>query len=137
MRTDTFRLIVLLCFIVQGLLACTSPAVPEGTVYEVLSPGEFEMKMSEKAAYQLIDVRTPGELKKGYLSGTGNYDYRADEIAKAVEELDKEKPVFVYCGSGIRSRKSATILMKAGFKEIYDMKGGMKAWLAAGKAVVK
>lgn len=129
------RVGLFLAIIISILSACGKTEVPQGATYEVLEPDAFSKKMEETADYQLVDARTPGEVAAGKLSGAVAYDYKADEIEKAANELDKSKPVFIYCGSGIRSEKSAEILMKAGFTEIYDMKGGMKAWKAAGKEV--
>lgn len=129
------RITIFIVFYILGALACGKVDTPEGVTYEVLSPDDFESKLKQANDIQLVDARTPPEVAKGQLTGALNYDYKADEINKAIDELDKTKPVFIYCGSGIRSRKSADIMIKAGFKEIYDMEGGMKAWLAAGKAV--
>ncbi len=131
-----FNRTIFLAFAISFLaFACGKMEVPEGVTYEVLSPDDFEQKLAQLGDVHLIDARTPPELEKGHLPNVLNYDYRADEIKKAVKELDKNKPVLIYCGSGIRSQKAAEIMIGAGFTEIYDMEGGMKAWLAAGKEV--
>lgn len=135
MKLKGVRIGLFLAIIISILSACGKTEVPQGATYEVLEPEDFAEKMAETTDYQLVDARTPGEVASGKLTGAVAYDYKADEIEKATSELDKSKPVFIYCGSGIRSEKSAEILMKAGFTEIYDMKGGMKAWKAAGKEV--
>ena len=43
-------------------------------------------------------------------------------------ELDKKTPIYLYCRSGNRSKKSADILIEMGFSEIYDLKGGFIEW---------
>jgi rhodanese-related sulfurtransferase len=42
--------------------------------------------------------------------------------------LDKKNPIYLYCRSGNRSKKSADILIKLGFSEVYDLKGGFVEW---------
>ncbi|WP_367275150.1 rhodanese-like domain-containing protein [uncultured Maribacter sp.] len=44
------------------------------------------------------------------------------------EKVNKEKPVFVYCRSGARSQKAARKLLKMGFTQVYDLKGGYTSW---------
>jgi len=103
----------------------------------LLSPSEFEQKMSELPDAQLVDVREPEELKYGYIQQAVNIDYHAQDFEKALQMLDKNKPVLVYCMSGGRSAKAAQILKKLGFSEVYDLDGGFAAWETAGKAVEK
>jgi len=129
------RSLFLLSYVLIIFIACGKTKIPDGAIYQVLSPNDFEGKMSQTQDAYLIDARTPAEIETGKLTSALNYNYKADGIEKAIKELDKNKPVFIYCGSGIRSKKSAEILLKAGFTEIYDMEGGMKAWLSAGKKV--
>jgi rhodanese-related sulfurtransferase len=77
---------------------------------------------------QLIDVRTPKEYEEGHIENAKLIDYFADNFKENLQQLDKEKPVYLYCRSGHRSGNSAKILKDLGFKEIYDLKGGYMAW---------
>lgn len=45
-----------------------------------------------------------------------------------IKQLDKNKDYFVYCGSGNRSNQACLVLEHQGFKNIYDLEGGFKAW---------
>lgn len=77
---------------------------------------------------QLVDVRFPIEFNAGHIEGAVNinsFDFLnfKDDILK----LDKEKPIYVYCYSGVRSRRTCNKLVDLSFKEIYDFKGGYKA----------
>jgi len=45
-----------------------------------------------------------------------------------MSELDKTKPVYVYCLSGKRSGNSMLILQELGFKEVYNLIGGYRHW---------
>lgn len=78
---------------------------------------------------QLVDVRTPEEYNAGKIEGAINIDYfDQDNFEAAFEKLNKNKPIYIYCRSGSRSQKSATLLEEMGFKEIHDLKGGFIAW---------
>lgn len=77
---------------------------------------------------QLIDVRTPKEYEEGHIENAKLIDYFSDNFKENLQQLDKEKPVYLYCRSGHRSGNSAKILKDLGFKEIYDLKGGYMAW---------
>jgi rhodanese-related sulfurtransferase len=50
---------------------------------------------------------------------------------KQASGLDKSRPVFVYCLSGARSSSAAKKLRSLGFKEVYDLRGGLYQWSAA------
>lgn len=81
---------------------------------------------------QVLDVRTPGEVAKGLIAGAVVYDYNDNKLPLAIASLDKTKPVLVYCLGGGRSASAASDLKKAGFSTVYDLKGGILAWQAAG-----
>lgn len=79
---------------------------------------------------QLLDVRTPNEFKSGHIKGSVNINYYDQDFSKQVLSLDKNKPVYVYCRSGVRSKYSSEILKKLGFKTIYNLRGGILNWSA-------
>ena len=87
---------------------------------------------------QLIDARTPGEYEEGHLKGAKLMDWKDQKkFSKASKELDKSKPVYVYCLVGARSYDAAEWLSKQGFSSVYSLKGGIKEWQSEGKPVVK
>lgn len=85
----------------------------------------------------LIDVRTPGEFASGHIENSINIDYKADNFKELIGELDPNQEVYVYCKVGGRSGRSAKILRDMGFKNIYDLKGGIIAWEKEGFKTVK
>ncbi|WP_055435245.1 rhodanese-like domain-containing protein [Lacinutrix algicola] len=77
---------------------------------------------------QLVDVRTPAEHNVGHISNSQNIDYNSPTFDDDITRLDKDKPVILYCQKGGRSAKCADKLLEAGFKKIYDLKGGFSEW---------
>jgi rhodanese-related sulfurtransferase len=75
-----------------------------------------------------LDVRTPKEVENGYIKTAMfvNY-YDKDFFVKASQQLDKNKPVYLYCKSGNRSGKASKILQKKDYK-VYNVIGGYSKW---------
>ena len=48
---------------------------------------------------------------------------------RAPSKINKTKPIYIYCRSGNRSKKSSEILKKIGFVKVYDLLGGYKNWI--------
>ena len=101
-----------------------------------ISVDEFEKKINSGQNTQLIDVRTPEEYNNGFVKGAKNIDWNGTSFENEIKKLDKEEAVYVYCLSGGRSDAAASKMKELGFKEVYDMQGGMMAWNNAGKAIV-
>ena len=110
------------------------PIVKPNNLGEIIkvSPDEFEKVIKEKDV-QLVDVRTPKEYTIDHLKGAVNIDFKKRTFPDYVNVLDKNKPVAVYCHTANRSGKAALIMQSLGFKKIYDLDGGIKAWRAANK----
>ena len=98
-----------------------------------VSADEFEQKLKATENAQLVDVRTPGEYSEGRLLNALNIDWNGDAFESEINKLDKSKPTFVYCLSGGRSSEAAEKMKELGFKEIYEMQGGIRAWLNGNK----
>ncbi len=85
--------------------------------------------------FMLLDVRTAEEYAEGHVEGATLIPVQ--ELAKRLGDIPHGKRVYVYCHSGVRSVKASKLLAKHGFKNIENIKGGIKAWKAAGYPVVK
>ncbi|MEM6265027.1 MAG: rhodanese-like domain-containing protein [Bacteroidota bacterium] len=97
-----------------------------------LNPEAFRQKMANS---QILDVRTSREVANGKIKGAVVANIMSGDFKDRVAKLNKEEPVLVYCQSGVRSAKAANDLQHMGFTEVYDLKGGMSAWRAAGLPV--
>lgn len=69
----------------------------------------------------LIDVRTLPEYLAGHIPGAINIP--SDEIEHKLNEVPKDKPVFLYCRSGMRSGRSAKLLLANGFRLVINIGG--------------
>jgi rhodanese-related sulfurtransferase len=92
----------------------------------------FAEKINTTENPQILDVRTPEEFNSEHIENAINKNWLADDFAKNVEKLDKNKAVFVYCKSGGRSKKATEKMVELGFKNIYELDGGFLKWDAAG-----
>jgi rhodanese-related sulfurtransferase len=126
------RIVVLMSFVVT--IAC-SPSGAQSS--ELLAPSDFERKLTATTEKQIVDVRTAEEFAGSHVSGAVMIDYYKKDFKAQVAKLDRSKPVFIYCAAGGRSGSATEVLEELGFKKIYDLKGGMKAWINAGKPVIR
>lgn len=96
---------------------------------------EFEKNISGNEI-QLLDVRKTGEYNSGHLPGAFQADWLdKKQFEYRVKYLDKNRPVYLYCLSGIRSAAAANWLGEQGFTTVVNMKGGIMEWKKEGRPV--
>ncbi len=118
-----FSFISLLCFSLSSVLyAQTTQNVDAST---------FNSKLKQNSKAQLLDVRTAGEFAKGHIQNAKNMDVNGSDFKQKISALDKNKAVYVYCLSGARSANAMKTLSSMGFKEVYNLSGGMMSWRAS------
>lgn len=115
------------------LLALTSLRSPAQVVK--LTSQQADSLLRATPGLQLLDVRTPTEFAAGHLKAARNIDIRDSTFIRQLAQLDRSRPILVYCLVGGRSAKAATLLADAGFERIYDMQGGYSKWSAGGRPV--
>lgn len=79
---------------------------------------------------QIIDVRELGEYIENHADGAINIPLN-DILNRDYSKIDKSKPIYVYCRSGIRAGKAKIALEKAGYKNVTNL-GGLNDWTADG-----
>ena len=111
-------------------LACNSNA-------QNVDANAFEQKINA-GGVQVLDVRTAGEYSGSHLKNVMLADWtNKAQFEERVKYLDKNKTLLVYCAAGGRSGQAAVWLKEQGFKEVVNLQGGITAWNAAGKPVVR
>ena len=88
-----------------------------------------------KERWTVLDVRSIEEYESGHIEGSINI--YAGLLPEKRQEVPTDKPIAVICKSGTRSGFAASILLKLGFKNIYNIMGGMTSWKNAGYPTVK
>ncbi|WP_242346330.1 rhodanese-like domain-containing protein [Anaeromyxobacter terrae] len=74
-----------------------------------------------KAGAKIVDVRTPGEFAGGAYPGAVNIPLQA--LRGRLREIPRDRPVVLYCASGMRSASAARILEQAGYAQVVNAGG--------------
>jgi molybdopterin/thiamine biosynthesis adenylyltransferase/rhodanese-related sulfurtransferase len=90
-----------------------------------MTPRELKQRLDRRDDLFVLDVREPHEYEicniNGYLLPLG-------DLPRRVHELDSSREIVAHCRSGKRSAEAAEFLRKAGFRKIWNLKGGILAW---------
>ncbi len=84
-------------------------------------------QLVENHQAQLVDVRTPQEFAQGALPGSVNIPLQV--INGSYKNLDKTKPVIVFCRSGARSAQAQSFLQREGFGSVHNL-GSIQKYLS-------
>ena len=100
--------------------------------YEEISASEAAQRIENDKSLGILDVRTQGEFRSGYIPKAIHADISSSSFMQKIEQLDKSKTWLVYCLSGGRSARACSVMAEHGFKTI-NMRGGISSW--SGKVV--
>ena len=109
---------------------------PEGAGFKIDNPNapakvtpisaqELKDKLASGQCAELFDVRTPAERDIATIADARLLD---DEAMAYIDGLDKQTPLAFYCHHGMRSRSAAEHFVSKGFREVYNLTGGIDAW---------
>jgi len=84
---------------------------------------------------QLIDLRSHDAFRGGHIVNARHIPM--DEFEAKAGKLDKDKPVLLYCDSGVTSSRAAAMLVRDGFTEVWQLHGGLAAWKRENLPVAK
>ena len=87
--------------------------------------------------FVIIDVRTPDEYNGGHIENAVNVNYNSGNFRDEISRFNKDRTYLIYCRTGTRSAGARDIMRELGFREIYNMAGGILDWTAKGLPVVK
>lgn len=88
-------------------------------------------KLKSEGAIKLIDVRSEGEVARGYIEGAEHIPMHLIPI-KAREFCAKTPTVF-YCQSGARSGQVTAFMSQQGYSNVMNLQGGIMAWMRSGQ----
>ncbi len=92
---------------------------------KAISPTELKALLDAGTVTRLFDVRTPAERAKASIAGGQLLD---DAAVAELETLDKQTPIAFHCHTGGRSQNAAEHFLQKGFKQVYNLAGGIDAW---------
>jgi rhodanese-related sulfurtransferase len=148
--------IIVFTFIVAITLlntGCNQPApntVSAGTqaISESVAPAAIK-DVDGREAYQIIqnninnpffvilDVRTPDEYHSGHIVNAINVDVRDPNFNSAVDQLGRDQTYLVYCQMGGRSATATKAMLQLGFKNLFNLSGGLNQWTDNGYPLVR
>jgi monothiol glutaredoxin len=111
---------------------------PQGSAFKIDNPNApprvtelsveaLEARLAADQALVLVDVRTPAERDLARIEGSRLLD---DDLLDELEALDPSTPIAFVCHHGIRSRGAAEHFLAKGFKNVFNVSGGIEAWSA-------
>lgn len=100
----------------------------------IIKPAELYAKMLAGEKLYILDTREVREYSVSHLKGAIRVGYDKFDI-KATDKLDKNATVIMYCTIGARSEEIGTKLKKIGFKNVYNLYGGIIYWKNQGYPV--
>ena len=106
-----------------GIRGEEAPAVTTGI--PEITPRELKTRLDRGDDLFILDVREPHEYQICNLNG---HLIPLGDLPKRVSELDSSREIVAHCRSGKRSADAVEFLQKAGFKKIWNLKGGILAW---------
>ena len=136
MSAKTIPSVLIVLFLWGGAVSCQSK--PEASVEVTQSEGVVNVDVNVAAFAALIDtaetgllldVRTDTEFAMGHIRGAAQIDFYRNDFREELAKLDPNVPVYVYCRSGNRSGQAAKMMKFMGFKTVYNLEGGMGAWV--------
>jgi hydroxyacylglutathione hydrolase len=113
-----------------GIDSWETAGLPLSTI-ETMSVETLRGRLTEvqKGTLTLLDVRTEQEWDSGHIEGA--LHIHGGKLQERFEELPRDRPVAVVCGSGYRASIAASFLKREGFESVANVLGGMAAWKAA------
>ena len=131
-NTYTISRLLLSAMLLCGFLFSTLPAA-DIAPFSDLTPAQAAALIQEKGAdplFIILDVRTPEEFTANRIEGAQNVDVKALDFKEQVAKLNKDGVFLVYCRGGVRSVRAMNLMKELGFKQVYNLAGGLKNWQA-------
>lgn len=103
-----------------------------GPSIKEIDPAELSRWMNEKGGtFRVIDVRQPQEIVAGTVPGAEALPLHT--LPLRVQEFDPNEALVFVCRTGARSAQACMFLQQQGFKNVYNLRGGMFAWASSGQ----
>ncbi len=114
----------------QTAAALSGQGTRPAKIFRSIASREAKALMGTRKDLVLVDLREPNELRNGYIAGSQLVPMSA--LAKRTKSLPADKPLLLICAVGGRSYGVGRYLSGKGYREVYNLKGGISAWKKAG-----
>ncbi|HEX4595865.1 MAG TPA: MBL fold metallo-hydrolase [Bryobacteraceae bacterium] len=121
-------------YVEDGIAGWSRAGLPIEQTSQVSVKQLHDLTLENPNSVQVLDVRRASEWQGGHVEHARHKPL--DHLASTLEDLDKSKPVAVYCKGGYRSAIAASLLQRAGFEQVMNVTGGFDAWSACHLPVV-
>ncbi|MBU0908257.1 MAG: rhodanese-like domain-containing protein [Proteobacteria bacterium] len=101
--------------------------------FRSITVAEAKEMIEKRPDIVILDIRTPQELREGAIEGSTLVPFWA--IMQNKLTLPKKTPIMLVCAVGGRSFAAGQMLVKYGYKEVYNVSGGLVAWKESGLPV--
>jgi monothiol glutaredoxin len=109
----------------ESTIVSDDAAAPEAPPIRQLSAPELKALLESVAAVELVDVRTEWERAIAAIDGSRLLDQAYHD---ALLLRDRDTPIVFQCHHGIRSQHAAEYFRQQGFRNLYNLQGGIDAW---------
>jgi hydroxyacylglutathione hydrolase len=100
----------------------------------LLTVHELKAKLDRGEKITVLDARTQEEWESGHIRGSKNI--YVGHIPQKISGIPRDKPVAILCSVGFRAGLGASILLREGCMDVYNVLGSMAAWKASGYPMV-
>ena len=117
------------------LIGFLSSGLPAAAIvpFSDITPGQAAGLIKENGAdplFKIIDVRSAKEFSENWIKGALNIDVKAPDFKEKIEKLDRNGVYLAYCRGGVRSARAMNLMKEWGFKQVYNLAGGLMRWQA-------
>ena len=102
-------------------------------IKEIEAGALAEWVSSQDKRFKIIDVREMTEIQGGTIPGA--IPMPLATVPLRLNELEPHEEVVMICRSGARSAQACMFMQQQGFKNVYNLRGGMFAWAGSGQPV--
>ena len=134
-RRRKFTYLAQFSFII--LLLSVGSCSSKEPIFKQLEADAFDEVIQKNSSILILDVRTPSEYQAGHIENAQLINFYDPDFKINLNELNKEKPIAVYCAVGARSMKAMELMQTLGFKEVYHLEAGLNSWVNSEKDIVQ
>jgi len=114
----------------EGYVSDIDKLENSGLNLEILNQISVDDLKEDISQYKIIDVRGYTEYDISHIPGAANI--HTGYLENELDKISENEKLVVYCTSGDRSAIAASYLLKLGYRNIYNLSGGINAWIQAG-----